>query len=160
MQDPFIESCRQSIENLENIPNNDALKDYIYSLMGEHLKLRDKPVMSLDDKIKMYQKARYIVDHNFDKDKIDVTIINKFEQSDNYDKDNYIKSLSNYLKQQLRNIYANLMGKDRYENVVRLMFVKENIMYLCLECHDEKTRGHHSDVTTKRIEYLKAKYDK
>ena len=54
-------------------------------------------------------------------------------------------------------MFDHIMEKSKYPE---LAFEEENIMYLCLECHDEKTRGHHSDVTTKRIEYLKAKYDK
>jgi 5-methylcytosine-specific restriction endonuclease McrA len=54
-------------------------------------------------------------------------------------------------------MFDHVLEKSKYPE---LAFVKENIMYLCLECHDEKTRGHHSDVTIKRIEYLKAKYDK
>jgi 5-methylcytosine-specific restriction endonuclease McrA len=54
-------------------------------------------------------------------------------------------------------MFDHVLEKSKYPE---LAFVDENIMYLCLECHDEKTRGHHSDVTTKRIEYLKAKYDK
>ena len=54
-------------------------------------------------------------------------------------------------------MFDHVLEKSKYPE---LAFVEENIMYLCLECHDEKTRGHHSDVTTKKIEYLKAKYDK
>lgn len=54
-------------------------------------------------------------------------------------------------------MFDHVLEKSKYPE---LAFVEENIMYLCLECHDEKTRGHHSDVTTKRIEYLKAKYER
>ena len=54
-------------------------------------------------------------------------------------------------------MFDHVLEKSKYPH---LAFEEENIMYLCLECHDEKTRGHHSDVTTKRIEYLKAKYER
>ena len=54
-------------------------------------------------------------------------------------------------------MFDHVLEKSKYPE---LAFVEENIMYLCLECHDEKTRGHHSDVTIKRIEYLKAKYER
>ena len=54
-------------------------------------------------------------------------------------------------------MFDHVLEKSKYPE---LAFVEENIMYLCLECHDEKTRGHHSEVTIKRIEYLKAKYER
>lgn len=53
-------------------------------------------------------------------------------------------------------MFDHVLEKSKYPE---LAFVEENIMYLCLECHDEKTRGHHSDVTTKRIKYLKTKFN-
>lgn len=53
-------------------------------------------------------------------------------------------------------MFDHVLEKSKYPE---LAFVEENIMYLCLGCHDEKTRGHHSDVTTKRIKYLKTKFN-
>ena len=35
---------------------------------------------------------------------------------------------------------------------------EENIMLLCFECHDKKTRGFITEIIRKRIEYLKEKY--
>jgi 5-methylcytosine-specific restriction endonuclease McrA len=53
-------------------------------------------------------------------------------------------------------MFDHALEKSKYPE---LAFEEENIMYLCLGCHDEKTRGHHSDVTTKRIKYLKTKFN-
>jgi 5-methylcytosine-specific restriction endonuclease McrA len=52
-------------------------------------------------------------------------------------------------------MFDHVLEKSKYPH---LAFEEENIMYLCLHCHDKKTRGHHSDVTKERIEYLKNKF--
>ena len=52
-------------------------------------------------------------------------------------------------------MFDHVLEKSKYPH---LAFEEENIMYLCLHCHDKKTRGHYSDVTKERIEYLKNKF--
>jgi len=53
-------------------------------------------------------------------------------------------------------MFDHVLEKSKYPH---LAFEKENIMYLCLLCHDKKTRGHYADVVKERIEYLKNKYE-
>ena len=52
-------------------------------------------------------------------------------------------------------MFDHVLEKSKYPH---LAFEEENIMYLCLQCHDKKTRGHYDDVTKERIEYLKNKF--
>jgi len=52
--------------------------------------------------------------------------------------------------------FDHVLEKSKYPE---FSFEEENIMYICLECHDKKSRGHYSDVTIKRIEYLKTKFN-
>ena len=52
-------------------------------------------------------------------------------------------------------MFDHVLEKSKYPD---LKYEEENIMYLCLHCHDKKTRGHYSDVTKERIEYLKNKF--
>jgi len=40
-----------------------------------------------------------------------------------------------------------------------LKYEEENIMLLCLECHDNKTRGFLSPIMKEKIIYLKTKYN-
>lgn len=47
-------------------------------------------------------------------------------------------------------------GVEKYRH---LMYNEDNIFYLCLECHDEKTRGFIPDIYKIEIEKLKTKYN-
>lgn len=40
-----------------------------------------------------------------------------------------------------------------------LMYTEENIAYLCLWCHDKKTRGFYSETFKQKINHLKTKYN-
>ena len=53
-------------------------------------------------------------------------------------------------------MFDHVLEKSKYPD---LAFEPENIMYLCLQCHDTKTRGHIFPVTEERINYLKTKYN-
>ncbi len=59
-------------------------------------------------------------------------------------------------KEPLSYMFDHVLEKSKYPE---LAFEEENIMYLCFECHDNKTRGFLPDVTIKRIEYLKTKFN-
>jgi 5-methylcytosine-specific restriction endonuclease McrA len=52
-------------------------------------------------------------------------------------------------------MFDHVLEKSKYPE---LAFEEENIMYLCLQCHDKKTRGHYDDIMKERINYLKTKY--
>jgi hypothetical protein len=52
-------------------------------------------------------------------------------------------------------MFDHVLEKSKYPE---LAFEEENIMYLCLLCHDKKTRGYYDDITKERINYLKTKY--
>ena len=53
-------------------------------------------------------------------------------------------------------MFDHVLEKSKYPE---LAFEEENIMYLCLLCHDKKTRGHHDIITKERVEYLKNKFN-
>lgn len=53
-------------------------------------------------------------------------------------------------------MFDHVLEKSKYPH---LAFEEENIMYLCLHCHDKKTRGHYDDIMKERIEYLKNKFN-
>lgn len=59
-------------------------------------------------------------------------------------------------KEPLSYMFDHVLEKSKYPE---LAFEEENIMYLCLECHDKKTRGFYSDVIQERINYLKLKFN-
>ena len=59
-------------------------------------------------------------------------------------------------KEPLSYMFDHVLEKSKYPE---LAFEEENIMYLCLECHDKKTRGFYSDVMQERINYLKLKFN-
>jgi hypothetical protein len=67
------------------------------------------------------------------------------------------ENCSKYLgKEPLSYMFDHVLEKSKYQE---LAFEEENIMYLCLECHDLKTRGHLSPLMEERINYLKTKYN-
>jgi len=53
-------------------------------------------------------------------------------------------------------MFDHLLEKSRYPE---LKYEEENIMLVCLECHDNKTRGFPSDTTRLRIEKVKERFD-
>jgi 5-methylcytosine-specific restriction endonuclease McrA len=59
-------------------------------------------------------------------------------------------------REPLSYMFDHVLEKSKY---TELAFEEENIMYLCLECHDLKTRGHLSSIMEERIEYLKNKFN-
>jgi hypothetical protein len=59
-------------------------------------------------------------------------------------------------REPLSYMFDHVLEKSKYPE---LAFEEENIMYLCLECHDNKTRGHLSSIIEERIEYLKTKFN-
>ena len=59
-------------------------------------------------------------------------------------------------KEPLSYMFDHVLEKSKYPE---LAFEEENIMYLCLECHDKKTRGFYIDFIQERINYLKLKFN-
>ena len=53
-------------------------------------------------------------------------------------------------------MFDHVLEKSKYPH---LAFEPENIMYLCLTCHDNKTRWNLSPIMLERINYLKTKYN-
>ena len=52
-------------------------------------------------------------------------------------------------------MFDHLLEKSKYPE---LAFEKENIMIVCLKCHDEKTRGFYSDIVKDKINHLTNKF--
>lgn len=59
-------------------------------------------------------------------------------------------------KEPLTYMFDHVLEKSKYPH---LAFEEENIMYLCLQCHDNKSRGNLSFVMEERMEYLKNKFN-
>lgn len=59
-------------------------------------------------------------------------------------------------KEPLTYMFDHVLEKSKYPH---LAFEEENIMYLCLQCHDNKSRGNLSSIMEERIEYLKNKFN-
>jgi 5-methylcytosine-specific restriction endonuclease McrA len=53
-------------------------------------------------------------------------------------------------------MFDHLLEKSKYPE---LKFEEDNIMLVCLKCHDEKTRGFASDYVKNRINIVKQKYE-
>jgi len=54
-------------------------------------------------------------------------------------------------------MFDHLLEKSKYPE---LKFKEENIMLVCLECHDLKTRGFVTDFVRDKIEEVRNKFDK
>lgn len=52
--------------------------------------------------------------------------------------------------------FDHLLEKSKYP---QLRLAKDNIMLVCLECHDEKTRGFYSELAIQKCNQLKTKYN-
>lgn len=52
-------------------------------------------------------------------------------------------------------MFDHVLEKSKYPE---LRYEEENIMYICLQCHDEKSRGFLSQKTKAKIEELKRKF--
>lgn len=54
-------------------------------------------------------------------------------------------------------MFDHLLEKSKYPD---LKFEEENIMLVCLECHDNKTRGFLTDIVRERIKIVREKFQK
>lgn len=59
-------------------------------------------------------------------------------------------------KEPLSHMFDHTLEKSKYPE---LKYEEDNIMFLCLGCHDNKTRGFMSEKITERIRMLKEKYN-
>jgi len=53
--------------------------------------------------------------------------------------------------------FDHLLEKNKHPD---LKFEEENIMMVCLECHDNKTRGNLTDFVRHKIEEVRKRFDK
>jgi 5-methylcytosine-specific restriction endonuclease McrA len=60
-------------------------------------------------------------------------------------------------KEPLSYMFDHTLEKNKYPE---LKYEEENIMLLCLECHDNKTRGNLSELVRHKIEEVKNRFDK
>lgn len=59
-------------------------------------------------------------------------------------------------KEPLSYMFDHLLEKSKYPE---LKYEEDNIMLVCLECHDNKTRGFLTDLVRAKIEEVKKKFD-
>jgi 5-methylcytosine-specific restriction endonuclease McrA len=81
---------------------------------------------------------------------------------------NFFKALWNKRKHECENcgkwlgreplsyMFDHLLEKSKYP---QLTLEEDNIMFVCLQCHDEKSRGFMSEKVKERIEKVKEKFD-
>jgi 5-methylcytosine-specific restriction endonuclease McrA len=60
-------------------------------------------------------------------------------------------------KEPLSYMFDHLLEKSKYPDLAR---EEDNIMIVCLECHDNKTRGFLSDLVKDKIEKVRKRFDK
>lgn len=60
-------------------------------------------------------------------------------------------------KEPLSYMFDHLLEKSKYPD---LAMNDDNIMIVCLECHDNKTRGFLTDLVRQKIEKVRTKYNK
>jgi 5-methylcytosine-specific restriction endonuclease McrA len=60
-------------------------------------------------------------------------------------------------KEPLSYMFDHLLEKSKYPD---LATEEDNIMIVCLECHDNKTRGFLTDLVRQKIEKVRTKYNK
>ena len=60
-------------------------------------------------------------------------------------------------KEPLSYMFDHLLEKSKYPE---LKFEEENIMLVCLECHDNKTRGFITDLVNQKIQEIRKLYNK
>lgn len=60
-------------------------------------------------------------------------------------------------KEPLSYMFDHLLEKSKHPD---LKFEEDNIMLVCLECHDNKTRGFLTDLVRAKIEDLKKRFEK
>lgn len=60
-------------------------------------------------------------------------------------------------KEPLSYMFDHLLEKSKYPDLAK---EEDNIMLVCLECHDNKTRGFLTDLVRQKIEKVRNKYNK
>lgn len=60
-------------------------------------------------------------------------------------------------KEPLSYMFDHLLEKSKYPE---LMYEELNIMFTCLECHDNKTRGKLTEIVKNRIQIVRDKFGK
>lgn len=60
-------------------------------------------------------------------------------------------------KEPLSYMFDHLLEKSKFPE---LKYEEENIMLVCLECHDNKTRGFLTDLVRAKIEEVRKRFDK
>lgn len=60
-------------------------------------------------------------------------------------------------KEPLSYMFDHLLEKSKYPDLSK---EEDNIMLVCLECHDNKTRGFLTDFVRQKIEKVRIKYNK
>jgi 5-methylcytosine-specific restriction endonuclease McrA len=81
-----------------------------------------------------------------------------FLQIWNKGKGHYCENCKKWLgKEPLSYMFDHVLEKNKYPE---LKYEEENIMLLCLECHDNKTRGNLTDFIIERIQKVREKFEK
>lgn len=60
-------------------------------------------------------------------------------------------------KEPLSYMFDHILEKSKHPD---LKFEEDNIMFLCLECHDNKTRGNLTDFIKNKIQEIRMRFDK
>jgi hypothetical protein len=96
--------------------------------------------------------------HYKPKDDVDVHLMQKFFlQVWNKRKEHRCEECNQSLgREPLSYMFDHILEKQRYP---QLKFEEENIQYLCLLCHDKKTRGFISEKINNKIVFVKNKFN-
>lgn len=76
----------------------------------------------------------------------------------NHRKDHNCENCKKWLgKEPLSYMFDHLLEKNKHPD---LKFEEDNIMLVCLECHDNKTRGNLTDFVRAKIEEVRKRFNK
>ena len=112
---------------------------------------RCKPRKPLNASQKMQKSSKRVTNDTLEMREFFRTIWNKKKK---HDCENCGKWLGS---EPLSYMFDHLLEKSKHPE---LKFEEDNIMLVCLECHDNKTRGFLTDFVSAKIEELKKRFGK
>ena len=110
-----------------------------------------KPKKPLNASYKMQKSSKRVTNDTLEMREFFRTIWNKRKK---HDCENCGKWLGS---EPLSYMFDHLLEKSKHPD---LKFEEDNIMLVCLECHDNKTRGFLTDLVSAKIEELKKRVGK
>lgn len=124
-----------------------AESDYCFQHKPRKPLAKTKMLNTVNKNVKNVDNKRNISDMN-------TFFLQVWKNRKQHDCENCGKWLGN---EPLSYMFDHLLEKSKFPE---LKYEEDNIMLVCLECHDNKTRGFLTDLVRAKIEEVKKKFDK